>query len=185
MSETLIVDLKKRMTLAAEALSKEFAALRTGRASASMLDSVVIDAYGSMMQMNQVGMVTAPEARLLVVQVWDSGLVKAVEKAIRDAHLGLSPVADGQLVRVPIPDLNEERRKEMVKISSKYTEQARVVVRNIRRDGMDALKKAEKDGEMSEDDSRRLSAEVQTLTDSFIKKIDEMMVAKEKDIMHV
>lgn len=185
MVEHLISDLKRRMTGVIESLTKEFSGLRTGRASVSMLEPLMVEAYGAMMAMPQVGTVNAPEPRLLTVQVWDGGLVKAVEKAIREANLGLNPTADGQLVRVPIPDLNEERRRELVKISGKYAEQAKVSVRNVRRDGMDSLKKMEKDGDISEDDERRYAEEVQKLTDSFTKKIDDMTIQKEKDIMHV
>jgi ribosome recycling factor len=145
----------------------------------------MVEAYGSMMPITQVGTISIPESRMLTVQVWDTGLVKSVEKAIRDANLGLNPSADGQVVRVPLPDLNEERRKELVKVAGKYSEQAKVSVRNVRRDGMDQGKKQEKAGDISEDDERRLGDEIQKLTDSFIKKIDEMLVQKEKDIMHV
>ena len=145
----------------------------------------MVEAYGSMMPMTQVGTVSAPEARLLTVQVWDSGLVRGVEKAIRDANMGLNPMIDGQLVRVPLPDLNEERRRELVKIASKYVEQAKIAVRNVRRDGMDAIKQLEKNGEISEDDEHRQAEEIQKLTDTFVKKVDELFVQKEKDIMHV
>jgi ribosome recycling factor len=178
-------DLKRRMDGAVESLHKEFSGLRTGRASANLLDPVVVDAYGSKMPLNQVGTVNVPEARLLVVQVWDAGLVKAVEKAIRDAGLGLNPQPDGGTIRIPIPDLNEERRQELTKVAGKYAEQARVAVRNVRRDGMDSLKKAEKDGEMSEDEQKRESDEVQKMTDQAIAKIDSMLSDKEKDIMTV
>ena len=178
-------DLNRRMTGVVEALAKEFTGLRTGRAATSLLEPLMVEAYGSMMPMTQVGTISAPEARLLVVQVWDSGLVRAVDKAVRDANLGLNPVVDGQLVRVPLPDLNEERRKELVKIAAKYAEHAKVSIRNVRRDGMDAIKKMEKDGDISEDDEHRQSEEIQKLTDSFIKKIDDSLAHKEKDIMHV
>ena len=185
MIDTLMADLKRRMGGVIDALSKEFSGLRAGRASTTMLDPIMVDAYGALMPLAQVGTVNAPEARLLTVQVWDSGLVKSVEKAIRDSHLGLNPIADGQLVRVPIPDLNEERRRELVKIAAKYTEHAKVAVRNVRRDGMDTLKKMEKDGDISEDDEHRGGTEIQNMTDSFIKKVDEMQAGKEKDILHV
>jgi ribosome recycling factor len=178
-------DLKRRMDGAVEILQKEYAGLRTGRASASLLDPVMVEAYGNKMPINQVGSVNVPESRLLTVQVWDAGLVKSVEKAIREAGLGLNPQPDGSLVRIPIPDLNEERRVELGKIASKYAEAARVSVRNVRRDGMDALKKAEKDGQMSQDEQKRSADEVQKLTDETIAKIDKMLSDKEKDIMKV
>ncbi|MBN9565861.1 MAG: ribosome recycling factor [Alphaproteobacteria bacterium] len=185
MVEDLLSDLKRRMNGVLEVLTREFAGLRTGRASANLLEPIMVEAYGSMMPITQVGTISIPEPRMLTVQVWDTGLVKSVEKAIRDANLGLNPAADGQVVRVPLPDLNEERRKELVKVAGKYAEQAKVSVRNVRRDGMDHAKKQEKAGDISEDDERRLGDEIQKLTDSFIKKIDEMLAQKEKDIMHV
>lgn len=178
-------DIKRRMDGAVEALQKEFSGLRTGRASASLLDPVVADVYGSKMPINQIGTISVPESRMLSVQVWDASAVKSVEKAIRDAGLGLNPMPDGNNIRIPIPDLNEERRQELTKVASKYAESARVSVRNVRRDGMDAVKKMEKDGEISEDDMKRLSDEVQKLTDDAIKKIDDMLDDKEKDIMTV
>jgi ribosome recycling factor len=168
-----------------EALQKEFGGLRTGRASASLLDTVVVDMYGSKMPINQVGTVSVPESRLLVVQVWDQGAVKSVEKAIRDAGLGLNPQPDGAMVRIPVPDLNEERRQELTKVAGKYAESARISVRNVRKDGMDSLKKMEKGSEISEDEHKRLSEEVQKLTDDSITKIDTMLSDKEKDIMTV
>ncbi|TAN50357.1 MAG: ribosome recycling factor, partial [Rhodospirillales bacterium] len=155
-----------------EVVRKEFAGLRTGRAVASLLDPVVVEAYGQEMPLNQVGTVNVPEPRMLSVQVWDKGMVKAVEKAIRDAGLGLNPQADGQLVRVPIPALNEERRKELVKVAHKYAEQGKVAVRNVRRDAMDALKKMEKDKVISEDEHRHWDKEIQALTDEAIKHVD-------------
>ena len=175
---------KQRMDGAVEALRKEFSGLRTGRASTNLLDNISVDAYGSMMPLNQVGTVGVPEPRLLTVQVWDKGMVKSVEKAIRDAGLGLNPQPDGALIRVPIPELSTERRQELVKIAGKYTEQARVAVRNVRRDAMDALKKAQKDG-LSEDEQKTQSDKVQKLTDETIKKIDDALAAKEKEISHV
>jgi ribosome recycling factor len=184
-ADALTKDLRRRMEGALEALRKEFAGLRTGRASTSLLDPVMVDAYGSSMPLAQCGTVSAPEPRMLTVQVWDKSLVKPVEKAIRDAGLGLNPQTDGQTVRVPIPDLNEERRRELIKVAAKYTEQARVSVRNVRRDGIDTLKKMEKDGDISQDEHRRLQAEVQTLTDDFIKKIDDAMAQKDKEILQV
>jgi ribosome recycling factor len=144
-----------------------------------------VDAYGSLVPLAQVGTINVPEARLLTVHVWDKGLVKMVEKAIRDAGLGLNPAADGQLIRIPIPDLNEQRRQELAKIASKYAEDARISVRNARREGMDMLKKLEKDGEISEDEHHRLSTSVQHLTDEHIKKVDELLATKQKEITHI
>jgi len=184
-ADGLTKDLKRRMDGALEALKKEFAGLRTGRASASLLDPVMVDAYGSSMPLAQCGTVSVPEPRMLLVQVWDKALLKPVEKAIRDAGLGLNPQADGSSIRVPIPDLNEERRRELVKVAAKYTEQARVSVRNVRRDGIDALKKLEKDGEISQDEQRKIEKEVQALTDDMIKKVDEALAHKEKEISQV
>ncbi len=180
-----IEDFGKRMDGALEALRKEFAGLRTGRASVSMLDPVTVEVYGSMMPLNQVGTVNVPEPRMLTVQVWDKSAVKAVEKAIREAGLGLNPQPDGQLIRVPIPELNQERRAEITKIAGKYAETARVAVRNVRRDAMDALKKGEKDGDLTEDEHKNLSEKVQKLTDDHIKKIDELLSGKEKEVMQV
>ncbi|MCB1529840.1 MAG: ribosome recycling factor [Rhodospirillales bacterium] len=178
-------DLKRRMDSAVEALKSEFAGLRTGRASTSMLDPIVVDVYGSKMPMNQVGTVGVPEPRLLTVQVWDSSAVSAVEKAIRNSSLGLNPQAEGSLIRIPIPELNEERRKELTKVAGQYAESARISVRNVRRDGMEALKKQEKDKEISEDDQKRLEGDVQKLTDEHIQTIDTILSDKEKDIMTV
>jgi ribosome recycling factor len=178
-------DVKRRMDSALETLRKEFQGLRTGRASVSLLEPVMVDAYGSTVPLSQVGTVSAPEPRMLTVTVWDKGMVKAVEKGIRDANLGLNPMADGTLIRVPLPDLNSERRQELSKLAGKYAEQSRVSVRNVRRDGMEMLKKAEKDGDITQDEHRKWSDEVQALTDSHIKKIDEALQAKEKDIMQV
>lgn len=177
--------IKQRMDGAVEALHREFSGLRTGRASASMLDTIHVDAYGSLMPLNQVGTVGVPEPRLLSVQVWDKGMVKAVEKAIRDAGLGFNPQAEGTLIRVPVPDLSSERRQELVKVAGKYAEQARVAVRNVRRDAMDSLKKEEKSGDISEDEQKTMETKVQHLTDAAIKKIDEALVHKEKDITTV
>ncbi len=180
-----ITDLNRRMDSAVEVLRKEYTGLRTGRASVSLLDPIVVDAYGAKMPLNQVATVSAPEARLLTVQVWDSGMSKAVEKAIRDSGLGLNPAAEGTMIRVPLPELSQERRTEMAKIASKYAENARVSVRNVRRDGMDALKKQQKDGNMSEDEQAKLSKDLQAATDKHIKTIDDMLADKEKDIMQV
>ena len=173
---------KQRMEGAVDSLRKEFGGLRTGRASVNLLDSVHVDAYGSSMPLNQVGNLGVPEPRLLTVQVWDAGLVKAVEKAIRDAGLGLNPQPDGQLIRVPVPELSQERRLELAKIAGKYAESARVAVRNVRRDAMDEIKK-QKGG--SEDEQKAQSDKVQKLTDDYIKKIDEAFAHKEKEISHV
>ncbi len=178
-------DLKRRMDSARDALKREFAGLRTGRASAHLLDPVVVKAYGSDMPLLQVGTVNVPEPRMITVQVWDRGLVQAVEKAIREANLGVNPQADGQLVRIPIPELSQERRQELTKLAHKYAEHGRVAVRNVRRDGMDALKKMEKDGKISQDEHRHQSDVVQKLTDDHIKKVDETLAAKEKEILQV
>ena len=177
--------LKKRMDGAIEVLHKEYSGLRTGRASANLLEPVVVDAYGSKMPLNQVGTVSVPEPRMLTVQVWDMGLTKAVEKAIRDAGLGLNPQPEGSMIRIPVPDLNEERRQELTKIAGKYAEAAKISVRNIRRDGMDTLKKLEKEKQISEDDHKRQSDDVQKLTDEYTRKIEQMQADKEKDIMKV
>ncbi|HUX78264.1 MAG TPA: ribosome recycling factor [Alphaproteobacteria bacterium] len=173
------------MEAAFDAVHKDFSGLRTGRASPTLLESVTVDAYGSRMHINQVGNINVPEPRLLTVQVWDAGLAPAVEKAIRDAGLGLNPSTAGTVIRVPLPELSEERRKELVKVAGKYAEQGRVTVRNIRRDGMDQIKTLEKDSHISEDDSHRLAEEVQKVTDEFIKKVDEALSHKEKEILQV
>jgi ribosome recycling factor len=178
-------EFSRRMDGAVEALRKEFAGLRTGRASTGMLDPIMVDVYGSMMPLNQVGTVGVPEPRLLTVQVWDKGSVKAVEKAIRDAGLGLNPQPDGQLIRVPVPELNQERRAEIVKIAGRYAETARVAVRNVRRDAMDALKKAEKDNKITEDEHKSWADKVQKQTDEHIKKIEDALSAKEKDVTQI
>ncbi len=178
-------DLKRRMDGAIEALKREFAGLRTGRASTSLLDNIQVDAYGAAMPMNQVASVSVPEPRLLTVQVWDNGNIKAVEKAIIDSELGLNPQTEGNLIRVPIPELSEERREEMTRVAAKYAEQARVAVRNVRRDGMDALKKLEKDGEISQDEHRARGDDIQQMTDGHISNIDELLEAKEQEIMQV
>lgn len=175
----------RRMQSALDVLIREFSGIRAGRASISLLEPIKVDAYGSYVPMAQVGTINAPEPRLLTVQVWDKGLVRGVEKAIRESSLGLSPSIDGQLVRVPLPQLNEERRQELSKVSAKYAEEARISVRNVRREGMEHVKKLEKDGEISEDDQRRLEGDVQKLTDDTIKRIDELLAIKQKDIMVV
>jgi ribosome recycling factor len=178
-------DLKTRMQKSIASLRDELAGLRTGRASASLLDPVTVEAYGSRMPLNQVATVTVPEPRMLSVQVWDRQMANAVEKAIRDSGLGLNPMGEGQVIRVPLPELNEQRRKELAKVAHNYAEAARVAVRHIRRDGMDALKKAEKDGDISQDDSRVQSDLVQKATDAAVTEIDQVLAAKEAEIMQV
>jgi ribosome recycling factor len=185
MANELINELQRRMDGALEALRREFGGLRTGRASAHLLDPIVVKAYGSDMPLLQVGTVNVPEPRMITVQVWDRGLVQAVEKAIRDSNLGLNPQSDGQLIRLPIPELSQERRQELTKLAHKYAEQGRVAVRNVRRDGMDSLKKMEKDGKISQDEHRHQSDAVQKLTDDHIKKVDETLAAKEREILQV
>jgi ribosome recycling factor len=176
---------KDRMDKSVAALKEEFASLRTGRASANLLDQIHVDAYGSTVPITQVGAVNVPEPRMISVNVWDRGLVVAVEKAIRNSGLGLNPLVDGQNLRIPIPPLTEERRKEIAKIASKYAEHQRIAVRNIRRDANDDLKKAEKDGVISQDEQKRMETEVQKLTDEAIKRVDEALKIKEQEIMHV
>jgi ribosome recycling factor len=178
-------DIKRRMDGAIDALHKEFAGLRTGRASAGLLEPIHVDAYGASMPLNQVGSISVPEPRMVTVQVWDRGMVGAVEKAIRESGLGLNPATDGQLIRVPIPALSEERRVELTKIAGKYAEQARVAVRNVRRDGMEMLKKMEKDHEISKDEHHLWSVEIQSLTDRHIKGIDDALAQKEEEILQV
>ncbi len=185
MADPDIDEIQRRMTGALEVLKQEFSGLRTGRASASLLEPVSVDAYGSHMPLNQLAHINVPEPRMLTVQVWDKGMVKAVEKAIQTSGLGLNPSVDGQLIRVPIPELNEERRQELTKIASKYAEQARVAVRNVRRDGLEMLKKMEKDGDMSQDEQRAWSDEVQQMTDDLVAKIDEAAATKEEEILQV
>ena len=180
-----IDDIQRRMDGALAALKRDFSGLRTGRASTALLDALDVDAYGSQMPIDQVGTVSVPESRLLTIQVWDKGLVGAVEKSIRESELGLNPQSEGQLIRIPIPDLSEERRLEIKKIAAKYAEQARISVRNVRRDGMDQLKKAEKGGEISQDDQRIYGDELQDMTDTHVKKIDETLAQKEEEIMQV
>ena len=167
------------------ALRKEFGGLRTGRASTSLLEPLVVEAYGNPMPITQIGTIGVPEPRMLSVQVWDQANVKAVDKAIRESGLGLNPVIEGQLLRIPIPELTEERRTELTKVAAKYAEQAKVAVRNVRRDGMDLLKHMEKDGEISKDEHRNWSQKIQTLTDGYIHKIDETLGTKTKEISHV
>lgn len=185
MSKPDLKTFRDRMDKAVAALKDEFAGLRTGRASASLLDPIMVEAYGSTMPLNQVAAISVPEPRMISVNVWDRGMVVSVEKAIRAAGLGLNPVVDGQTLRIPIPPLTEERRREIAKLAGKYAEQQRVAVRNVRRDANDELKKAEKDGLISQDDLKRLEAEVQKDTDAAIKRIDEALKAKEQEIMQV
>jgi ribosome recycling factor len=176
-------DIQRRMHGAVEALKHDLGGLRTGRASTTLLDPVTVEVYGANMPLNQVATVSAPEPRMLSVQVWDRSNVNAVEKAIRAAGLGLNPISDGQNLRLPIPDLTEERRKELAKLAHQYAEKARIAVRNVRRDGMEALKTDEKKHEISQDEQKRLEVEVQKMTDETIKEIDSAMAAKEKEIL--
>jgi ribosome recycling factor len=178
-------ELERRMRGAIDTLRKEFGGLRTGRASVQLLEPVVVNVYGARMPINQVATVSTPDGRTIMVQVWDKGQVGAVEKAIREANLGLNPITEGAVLRLPIPALNAERRQELVKVAHKYAEQARVAVRNVRREGMDLLKKLDKDGQMSEDDHHKNSAKVQELTDRLIKDIDQTLAAKEVEIKQV
>jgi ribosome recycling factor len=178
-------ELERRMRGAVDALKKEFGGLRTGRASVQLLEPVVVNVYGARMPINQVATISTPDARTISVQVWDKGQVGAVEKAIREANLGLNPITEGAVLRLPIPALNAERRQELVKVAHKYAEQARVAVRNVRREGMDLLKKLDKDGQMSEDDHHKNSAKVQELTDRVIKEIDQALSGKEVEIRQV
>ncbi|UAK25344.1 ribosome recycling factor [Sphingomonas nostoxanthinifaciens] len=176
-------DLERRMHGAVDALKHDLQGLRTGRASTSLLDTVTVEIYGSSMPLNQAATVSAPESRMLAVQVWDKSNVGPIDKAIRSAGLGLNPIVDGQNLRIPIPDLTEERRKELAKLAGQYAEKARIAVRNVRRDGMDALKTDEKKNGLSEDERKRLETEVQKLTDATIADLDALTSAKEKEIL--
>jgi ribosome recycling factor len=176
-------DLQRRMHGAVDALKHDFSGLRTGRASTALVDTIHVEVYGSNMPLSQVATVSVPEPRMLTVQVWDRSNVQAVEKAIRAANLGLNPVTDGQLIRLPIPDLTEERRKELAKLVGQFSEKARIAVRNVRRDGMDQLKHDEKKHDISEDERKRLEHDVQKMTDDTIKEIDELAAAKEREIL--
>ena len=178
-------DLKRRMAASVQSFRHELAGLRTGRASAGLVEPVQVQAYGQSMPLNQVATISVPESRAIAVQVWDKGMVAAVEKAIRDSNLGLSPVVEGQVLRIRIPELNEQRRKEMVKVAHRYCEEAKVAVRHVRRDGFDRLKKLLKDKAVTEDDEKRFEADVQKLTDQTIIEVDQALVAKEKEIMQV
>ena len=180
-----VKELEKRMHGALAALKHEFGGLRTGRANINLLDPIMVEAYGQRLPINQVATVTVPEPRTLAIQVWDKATVAHVERAVRDSNLGINPVVDGQIVRLRMPELTGERRKELVKIAHKYAETARVAVRNVRRDGMDLLKKLEKDGKIGEDEHRKQSTKVQELTDKSVKEVDAALTAKEAEILHV
>lgn len=184
-SSTDLNELKRRMDGAVTSFKGDLAGLRTGRASANLLDPITVDAYGSSMPLNQVANVTVPEPRMVAVSVWDKSMVGAVERAIRESSLGLNPITDGTTLRIPLPELNEQRRRELVKVAHQYGENARVAVRHVRRDGMDALKKAEKDGDIGQDESRQSSEKVQKMTDETIAEIDRLLGVKEAEIMQV
>jgi ribosome recycling factor len=185
MSKPEIPKYRDRMDKAVAALKEEFGGLRTGRASASLLDPIHVEAYGSTVPLNSVGAINTPEPRMLTVSVWDKAMVIPVEKAIRASGLGLNPITDGTLLRIPIPPLTEERRKDLAKLAGKYAEQQKVAVRNVRREGMEDLKKAEKDGDISKDEHKRLETEMQNITDQAVKRIDEALKIKEQEIMQV
>jgi ribosome recycling factor len=185
MSDFDINDIKRRMEGAVTALKSDYQGLRTGRANVNLLEPVMVESYGAMVPLNQVGAISSPEPRLLTVTVWEKSMVGVVEKAIRNAGIGLNPITDGMTLRVPIPPLNEERRRELVKLSGKYAEAARVAIRNVRRDAMEQLKKAEKDGDISEDQLKKQSNVVQEATDSFVKIVDATVKTKEEEIMQV
>ncbi len=180
-----LADVKRRMQGALQSFKGDLASLRSGRASANMLDPIQVEAYGARQPLSQLATVSVPEARLLSVQVWDRSMVGPVEKAIRESDLGLNPQTEGQVLRIRIPELNEQRRKEMVKVAHKYAEEAKVAVRHVRRDGMDLIKKLEKDGHIGEDDEKRQSADVQKATDEAVSEVDSVLSAKEKEIMQV
>ncbi|MBM3516493.1 MAG: ribosome recycling factor [Alphaproteobacteria bacterium] len=185
MAESELGEIRRRMQGALDVLKHELAGLRTGRASTALLEPVTVDAYGSAMPLNQVGTISVPEPRALTVQVWDRALVKAVEKAIRGAGLGLNPVVEGQVMRILIPELNAERRAELARVAHKYAEQSRIAVRNVRRDGMERLKRREKDGDITQDEHRHQGAEIQKATDQIIKEIDRTLATKEAEIKQV
>ncbi|MEO0637530.1 MAG: ribosome recycling factor [Pseudomonadota bacterium] len=178
-------DLQRRMDGTVTALRNDLSGLRTGRASANIVEPLIVEAYGSKMPMSQVANVSVPDARTVQIQVWDTGLVRAVDKAVRDSNLGLNPVVDGQLLRIPMPEMTEERRREVVKIANEYAEKARVAARHVRRDGMDQLKKSEKDGDISKDEAHGLGEDVQKITDATVKEIDGVLSTKEAEIMQV
>src|SRR6266849_7823282 len=183
--DELLKDLQRRMDGAIDVLRKEYGGLRTGRASTSLLEHIMVAAYGGTVPLNQVASVNVPEPRMITVQVWDRAIVKAVDKAIREAGLGLNPQTEGQVIRVPIPDLNEERRRELTKVTAKYAEQARVSVRNVRRDGIEVLRRREKGAEISQDQQRKLQQDVQHVTDEYIKRIDDALAQKDREILQV
>lgn len=183
--EFSLSDLKRRMDGAIASLKTEFGGLRTGRAHTALLDNITVDAYGSKVPINQVGAVSAPEPRMLTVQVWDKSQVSAVEKALRESNLGINPMTDGQLLRIPMPPLTEERRKDLVKVAGNYAEQAKIAVRNVRRDGMEAVKKQEKGGDISEDEQKAHEKDIQGATDDVIKLIDDALSTKTEEIMQV
>ncbi len=180
-----LADLKRRMAGGVQSFKSDLASLRTGRASANVLDPITVEAYGARTPLSQLATVSVPEPRLLSVQVWDRSMVNAVEKAIRESDLGLNPQTEGQVLRIRIPELNEQRRKEMVKVAHKYAEEAKVAIRHVRRDGIDIIKKLEKDGDMTKDDAQRQSEQVQKATDQYIAEIDQALATKEKEILHV
>ena len=178
-------DTAERMEKTLDTLRGDFGGLRAGRAHASLLDNIMVEAYGNLSPIAQVGTISVPDARTLSISVWDKGLAKSVEKALRESDLGLNPVSDGQLIRIPIPPLSEERRKELVKVAGKYAEQTKIAIRNIRRDALDDIKKLKKDNLISEDDEKKYGNEIQKMADDSIKKIDDMFDQKEKDILQV
>jgi len=183
--DVLLNDLRRRMDGALEVLRKEFGGLRTGRASASLLEPIMVSAYGNTVPLNQLASINVPEPRMITVQVWDRGVVKAVDRAIRESGLDLNPQTEGQTIRVPIPDLNEERRRNLTRVAAKYAEDARVSVRNVRRDGIETLRRLEKESELSQDEHRKQQREVQHLTDDYISRIDEALTQKDREILQV
>ena len=183
--DALLKDIQRRMDGALEALRKELGGLRTGRASVGLLEPVTVDAYGSTVPLNQLANINVPEPRMITVNVWDRGMVKAVDKAIRESGLGLNPQTEGQTIRVPIPDLNEERRRELTRVAAKYAEATRISVRNVRRDGIETLRKQEKDGDISQDEQKKLERDIQHLTDEHIKRVDETLAQKDREILQV
>ncbi|MSO75198.1 MAG: ribosome recycling factor [Alphaproteobacteria bacterium] len=185
MSDSDLADVKRRMQSAVDVLRHELTGLRTGRASANLLEPITVEVYGTHMPLKQVATINVPEPRMITVQVWDRSQVKAVERAIQQASLGLNPIAEGQMLRIPIPELNQERRTELAKIAHKYAEQARIAVRNVRRDGMDRVKKQEKGGDLSQDEARSQTEHIQKVTDQMIGQIDQLLASKEKEIMQV
>ena len=185
MAELDIDDIQRRMDASIASLHNEFMGLRAGRASTAMIEPIMVDAYGSKMPINQVGNISAPEPRLLTVSVWDAAMAPMVEKAIRESDLGLNPATEGNLIRVPVPDLSEERRRDMVKVAGRYAEGCRVAIRNIRRDSIEKIRKAEKNGMISEDDRHTQENHVQKLTDEYVKKVDDALSHKEREITHV